>query len=364
MSDDIFGQSSYGGGVKKNYWKLKDGSATFRILPALGDLAKEGRWSVFWKIHFGYKNSKGQLRLFESPLVKNNKTKMIEVPDLALERIEVMKAKFEAAKKAGDQNTIAALDKYVGQKGMYNLDSNHYMNVMDMQGNIGILKIRHRAKVALDAEIKKLREQNIDPLSPDNGRFFTFTRTGMGLDTTFQVVVAQETVDVPGFGPMKRDLVHKLSAEIGARCAIRKQDGTFKYVEAANLSTLYKKLSSEDVTRLVKASELATGKSPIVDELFDAKGDVEQPPVDEDSSDYADTKAPVITPVAAQVAAPVAVAPAVVTPAPVQAAIAVKPAAVASVFAPAEAPMAVVAPTPVAQVSEQSAEEFLKSLGL
>lgn len=298
---DIFGQSNYGGNyIKKKYAKLKDGEAAYRILPALGELAAQGKWSVFWKVHYGYKNSKGELRTFESPLVKNNKSKMIEVPDAALERIETLKAAFEAAKKANDGPKIAALDKLVGQKGQYNLDSNHYMNAIDEQGNIVILKIRHRAKVALDAAIKRERAKGIDPLSPTDGRFFVFHRSGMGLDTVFQVSVKQETVDVPGFGPMQRDIVHKLTPEIANRCGTRQPDGSFRYAEAANLDTLYKKPTSEQVARIVKEGAAA------VDEILDTKGGQhDEPPAD----DYEDntSSAPVaqnLAPAPAPAAAP------------------------------------------------------------
>lgn len=359
---DVFGTSNYGGNyTKKNYWKLKDGESVYRILPALGELAKEGRWSVFWKVHYGYKNSKGQLRTFESPLVKNNKTKMIEVPDAALERIEKLKAQFDAAKKAGNKELIAQLDKFVGQKGMYNLDSNHYMNVMDQAGNIGILKIRHRAKVALDATIKRLRDAGTDPLSPDNGRFFIFRRSGMGLDTTFQVEVLQETVDVPSFGPMKRDLIHKLSPEIAARCATKKSDGTFRYGEAANLLTLYKKPTSEQVARIVKEVDINTGKSPAVDEILDTRASSEGSTAsynDDDASDYEEASQ-------AQSAAPAA-APQAAAPAP--APVAAQPAPVAQVAAPApaEAPKSApaAASATVSVAEEPTDAEFLKSLGL
>lgn len=348
---DIFGQSNYGGNyTKKNYWKLKDGEAAYRILPALGELAKEGRWSMFWKVHYGYKNTAGQLRTFESPLVKNNKTKMIEVADAALERIEKLKLQFEAAKKTGtDKELIAKLDKLVGQKGQFNLDSNHYMNVMDQAGNIGILKIRHRCKVALDDTIKELRGKGVDPLSPDNGRYFVFRRTGMGLDTTFKVTVLQETVEVPGFGPMQRDVIHKLTPEIAARCATRGSDGSVRYIEAANLLTLYKKPTSDQVVRIVKEGAVA------VDEILDTRNAEVSPSATEDyddSSDYqevpsvasAPAPAPVIAPVAMQSKAPTPVAP---------------PAAVATVFA---APPAAL-PASTSAVSESDAD-FLKSLGL
>jgi hypothetical protein len=43
---DIFGTSNFGGNyTKKTFFKLKDGELSFRILPPIGALAAEGKWS-------------------------------------------------------------------------------------------------------------------------------------------------------------------------------------------------------------------------------------------------------------------------------------------------------------------------------
>lgn len=362
MGKDVkIGTAKYGF-TQKKYFKLKDGESTFRILPPLGELADDGKWSVFYKIHYGYKNTKGKLRVFQSSLVKNRKTKMIEVPDAAHERIESLKAKLEAAKASGQKDVVERLGKLVsGQKPMYNEDSNHYMNAIDTQGNIGILKLRHRAKQALDEKIKKLREKGIDPLSVDNGRYFSFTRSGTGLDTAFSVDILQEKVEVPQYGIMNRDVVHKLNAELIGRLG----------EEAAELGKLYRALSSDDIKRIVDSSDLLTGQSPVIDELFDNKGEGSgsndsDPGYDDDeepasgSTTGAAAAAPVTTTTAqtATVAAPVA--------APVQAT-ATAPVVEQPKVAPTQtlAPTTAPTPTTTAQaVDGMSDADFLKSLGL
>src|SRR5271165_6262676 len=109
----VFGKAKFGGN-KRNYWKLKDGNAIFRILPPMGDLMEDGRWSVYYKIHYGYKNSAGKMRTFESPEVMNRKTKMIEVRDAALDRINSLKAELEAAKAAKNEELVKRLTALVG----------------------------------------------------------------------------------------------------------------------------------------------------------------------------------------------------------------------------------------------------------
>lgn len=255
------GTANYGDNfVKRNYWSLKDGESVFRIVPPLGDLADAGRWSFFYSVHFGYKNTKGKMKPFQSPLVKNRKTKMVETPDAALERIDTLKAKQASAKAAGDGVTAEKIGLLLKQ---YNLDNNHHVIAIDEQGNIGILKLRHRAKLALDAEIKALRDKGVDPLSVDNGRFFIFRRSGTALDTTFQVKVKQAQRDIPGVGTVYQDVVHVLTSELINRLS----------KEAPPLDKLHKRLTSDEVARIVKESDLMTGRSPVLDELFDNKND-------------------------------------------------------------------------------------------
>lgn len=327
------------GFTQKKYFKLKDGESTFRILPPLGELADEGRWSMFYKVHYGYKNTKGKLRVFQSSLVTNRTTKMVEVPDAADQRIKELKAKLEEAKSTGNKAVVERLGKLVsGMKPMYNVDSNHYMNVIDTQGNIGVLKLRHRAKTALDVQIKKLREKGIDPLSVDNGRFFVFTRSGNGLDTSFQVDILQEKLTVQGVGEVNRDIVHKLSDELITRLS----------EEAAELGKLFRALTSDEIERVVKASDLLTGQSPVIDELFDNRGDTSS--VDEGEDEEESSVSETAT---AQAAAPVAAKVEVKQEAKVE----TKAAPKVETLSPSTA-------TTAETVSSMSDEDFLKSLGL
>src|SRR5271156_1391683 len=95
------GKAKYGAG-KKTYFKLKEGDSIYRILPPLGELADDGIWSLYYKINYGYTNVSGKSRAFESSLVKNRKSEMIEVPDAAVERLDKLKGSLEAAKAKKD----------------------------------------------------------------------------------------------------------------------------------------------------------------------------------------------------------------------------------------------------------------------
>lgn len=367
MSTGKVGQAKYGSNfTQRKYFKMKDGSVTFRILPPIGDLADDGRWSVFYKVHYGYRTTDGKMKTFVSPLVKNKKTGMVEVPDAALERIEKLKVELAKAIETKNEKLVDMLKTFVGQKGMYNLDSNHYLNVIDQEGNIGVLKIRHRAKSALDAEIKRLVSEGVDPLSIENGRFFTFTRSGMGLDTTFKVEVLSKQLNVAGVGTVKQEVVHVLDAATIARLGN----------EAAELDKLFRRPTSEEVAQIVKLSDLKTGQSKGIDELF-AKNEDNSVDEGEDESDEATVLNQITAATSGTTAATQTVtAPAqnvgVVTPAatkpqatnPVAAVTTTPASTVTTTTTPATTPVATKVETTVEQINNMSADDFIASLGL
>jgi hypothetical protein len=242
---------------KKNRYSMEDGDVVFRILPQpKGTNAQRSpQWSEYHSLHFGYKNSEGKSRPFRSTLVKKNKE--VVVGDPALERLNELKAKLEQAPPGTP--LAAKLQGLVGFQGTYNVDNNHYMNVIGLDGNIGVLKLRYTAKQALDAEIAKLRAAGVDPLSFDNGRFFVFSRSGKFRDTTFTVRPYTEQVDAV----TSRQVVHKVTAEILARLETEGFDLTSDEVAF--------KVTIDEIKQIVDQSDLLTGKSPAVDRIIDAR---------------------------------------------------------------------------------------------
>lgn len=224
---------------KREYFSLKDGNNIYRILPPLGELADDGVWSVYHKVHFGYKNQEGKMRTFLSPEVRN-KEKMIVTPDPALERIQKLEAARAKAKEMGNAAMVKKLDE---QLFAYSLDKKHYMNAISLDGKIGILKIPHKSKLALDAEMKRLESEGIDPLSAEDGRFFNFNRSGRGLDTIHQVRVHEETVTENG-RRIKTEKVHVLTDDILSR--LEKE-------ASLNLRNLYRAVTEEQVRQIVEA---------------------------------------------------------------------------------------------------------------
>ena len=293
MSDNKW----FGGGnnyKKSEYLDLAKGPITCAILPAFGSLEQSNRWSMHYAVHFGYRNSEGRMKIFQSPLVQNRQTKVIEKPDAALDRITALKAQLEQAKKDGNKELESRLENLVGMKGQFNLDKNHYINVITTDGRICLLKLRHRAKLALDETMKAMIAAGKNP----GTRYFTFRRSGSGLDTSFTVSVHTETINIAGVGDVQKEVEFKFDTITAAR-----MDS-----EAKELSGLYPAPTSDQVARIVKEGVLA------IDEIFALKGNtvtipatkaaspaaapvVEEEPAFDDS--YAE---PVLTPKASSVA--------------------------------------------------------------
>ena len=284
-------KAGYGGGSfkKKNHYKLKDGDSVYRIIPPMTKFTNDERgWARFHSVHFGYKNTEGKLRMFESSLVKDHKTKppTIKTPDAALDRLNDLKAKLDEAKKTGNEPLAAKLGTLVGFGGIYNVDNNWHMNVVGLDGNIGELKIRHKAKLALQAEIDRLeKNEKIFPLSEEDGRYFVFTRTGSGNETNFKVSVYTQKVEAIVNGKSKQideQVSHTITPELWNRLE----------EEAFDLNTLFNKPTAEEVAQIVAESDILTGKSAACDRIFDARWKAQRDATNNSNNDTPDDEGP------------------------------------------------------------------------
>lgn len=358
-----FGKANYEKGFKKkNYFNLADGTQVFRILPPCGKLEKEGAWSRYYSVHFGYKNLAGKLRTFLSPEKTTGKgaDRVVEIRDAALDRITELKAQYDIAKSANNQPLMARLAGLVGMKGVYNIDRNHHVNALELTtGKIGVLKMRHKCKTELDLEILRLKkEDNCDPLSSENGRCFNFTRTGTGNETNFKVTEYKVKKEVLVEGVTTKvdcTFVHKLTPEMENDCA--------------DLDNLFIAVTAEECKQIVDESDLLTGKSAACDRIFDARwkaarDQTTQAVAGEDDQPGDDYVAPTSQPKAA---APAATAPQGGASAPATAAVLTSnppqtPAPATTYTAPAA--QAAAAPTQAQVIDEMDDKDFFASIGV
>jgi len=248
------GTASYGS--QKKRFKIKDGDNIFRILPPLGEMADLGKWFKYYRVEWGYRTSDGKNKPFLDCRKFNFETKEVEVESAAfLRRDEIRNAK-DAVNKQLKTNpsdpTLLEKKKALGDLGMrYNCENKYYLNVVNEQGEIGLLKIGKRAMDGLQGQIKEFREKRgADPMGLV-GTYFNFYRTGTGLETIYTVTPYREMLQ----DGSERIKSHTMDEGFISRLSS----------EAFELSGMYPTLTPDQVKRLAEEGETA------VDEIFASK---------------------------------------------------------------------------------------------
>jgi hypothetical protein len=241
---------------KKNYFSFKKNQNTFilRVLPPMGNLADSGKWSIYHRVEFGYTGTDGRLRPFLSPRVVNYNG-MVEVESETYKRRESIKTQQAQAKKNGNSVLVETCTKML-QK--YNQDAKHHMNVIDLQGNVGLFKIGHKGFQALKAEVDRLRSEGIDPIGVENGRFFVFSRSGSGRDTLYTVneyKQKQEISTPTGKVVAMLDFPHSINESVMAKLS----------TDAFELDKIYPTVTPDEEYRIVHEGAAA------VDEILGSK---------------------------------------------------------------------------------------------
>lgn len=257
---------------KKEVFKIKDGDNVFRVLPPMGKLAKAGVYSRYYRVVWGYKDTKGSNRPFVSPRVQNFQTKMIDVDCAAFNRSEKLKTlKDDAIKQAKDfakkgQPLPEALKEKIedlkDQVKRFNIDSKNHMNAMDPQGKIGLLKLAGRGFTALKQVFKDLESKGVDATGVEGGRFMVINRTGSALDTAYAVREYKEQVQTAEYGLVEKPVPHSLTPAIISRLE----------AEAFQLDEIYPTPSSKQVQLIVEAFERSEAEgAKVLEEILGTK---------------------------------------------------------------------------------------------
>jgi len=237
-----------GKGSSKKRFKIVDGDNIYRILPPLGSLADQGRWSQYWSVVWGYKNSQGQKVPFSDCRKTNYRTKMVEIESAAYLKAEKLKAallSMKESEKRGEAVDPKALKRMEDLVQEFNIDNKHYVNAVNLQGEIGLLKIGAKAKQLIEEERKKQIAKGVDPFSIDNGRYFNIFRSGRGFNTVYQVTIYKEQRQME-------------NGEIAEFAKVHKMDDAFISrldSEAYDLGTLYMRPTVEQVEAIVNGAD-------------------------------------------------------------------------------------------------------------
>lgn len=242
----------------KNYFAFRKDQNTFtlRILPPMGELAESGKWSVYHKVEFGHTGTDGRMKPFLSPRVVNYDG-MVEVESQSHIRREQLKTKMEAAKASGDLATQEECNTLLRK---YNQDAKHYMNAVDLQGNVGLFKIGHRGYQALKAEIDRIRKTDgVEPVGIENGRFFVFSRSGKGRDTVYTVQEYKQKQEMVGVNG------DKVVADVTFNHSVDEKLLKKLETDAFELNKVYPTVTAEQEARIVNEGAVA------VDEILGRK---------------------------------------------------------------------------------------------
>lgn len=334
----------------KNYFAFKKDQNSFilRVLPPMGNLAESGKWSAYHRVEFGHVGTDNRMKPFLSPRVVNYDG-MVEVESESHLRREKILAQAKQAKDAGNKALEEQCNLMLRK---YNQDAKHYMNVVDLQGNVGLFKIGHRGFQALKTEIDRLRSEGVDPVGIQNGRFFVFSRSGKNRDTIYTVTEYKQkqemdtptgkiVVDVPFPHNITESILNKLATD------------------AFELDSVYPSVTAEEEYRIVHEGPSA------VDDILGKKKDDDKK--QNPASATAQTAPAAAAPAETQVAAAATPAPAE-TQAAVAAPVESAPAPAAAVETPAattQAPLdqGLQQTTPAKTgVAEMSEEDFFKQV--
>lgn len=203
-----------------------------RILPPMKSMKDNpAGWEKWYGEHWGYKGvnayKEGELRNrpFKCIEQRDFKTGMVRAPCPACEKIAQVAAekmdretKLKAAGKTPEEikDLCAPLDQFLKQ---YTLNKSWWMNVMTTDGEFACLGIGSKLNTELRGSkevqglLKELKEKGIDPISPTEGVWLKFTRTGQWYNTKYSVRAVTDLVDVPGEGKMEKTRRAPLSAE-------------------------------------------------------------------------------------------------------------------------------------------------------
>lgn len=245
------GNPGQGQKKKKNYFYIKQGKQSFRILPPLGNLAKTGVWSKYYEVHFGYKNNDGFMRPFQSCEVKSKDRKMIEIDDPATERLKRLESQLKEVQERLKTNPSAQLrevavrlEKLVGfEDGQFDLQKGHYVNAINDKGEIGLLKLKHKEKLALEEARKAIQAKySLDPIGVE-GAYIEFSKSGRSFDTLISAVGAME-IQADQSERLKR---HNLLQDEVVKNRLSE--------DAFELDNLYVAPSREDILAMVTAYE-------------------------------------------------------------------------------------------------------------
>lgn len=194
-----------GGTSKKEWFDIKPGDSNlYRILPPLFSLAQKGKYSQYFASHSVWitDSATGKRRPynFQCLEIVNRQTKNIERHCPFCDKARANKAQYEAAKAKGlDPERLEEFRKK--HVAAYESEKKHYVNAVNIDNKVGVLKLGIKAHDAMKARIIEISNTyQIDPTGME-GLFLNFKKVQKfkgDRDTFYTVDLAQDIVNENG----------------------------------------------------------------------------------------------------------------------------------------------------------------------
>lgn len=162
---------------RRKYFDVEEGvSNVYRVLPPWKTLAKDGRISQYWAIHFGFLGTDKKNRPIPC-IQRKGKEGDIKTHCPLCDKISVLRNSLTTLEAAGQTNP-SVLETLRAKVKSLSTNKAYHVNAMNPAGEIGVLQLKITSHGALLTRLNELSDIGLDAinLGPNAGFFFDFKR--------------------------------------------------------------------------------------------------------------------------------------------------------------------------------------------
>lgn len=257
MNQEVaIGKSAYGrSGGNHGWFRIEDNKDNiYRVLPPMKSMAPTGKYAKFYATHRGFRGTDNKQKPFLCIEESDYKTKIIRVHCPVCDWVKAIEKEVDGfkAKGASDDQIREYRNKYIFP---FQAERKYYLNVVNMEGKIGVLAIGSRMFKSLEALAMEQEKAGRDVTGME-GLYVNFKK-----QTAFKgdknaihtAVLYMHPDGTGGYRPVTHTIDQTFAQRLGA--------------EAADLGSMFKSLEIEQIAKLVSLD--GDARSQYVDTLFE-----------------------------------------------------------------------------------------------
>ena len=260
MSDNFeIGKSKYGNsknfGEGKTWFYLKDNTDNvYRVLPAMFGLARTGQYAKWYAIHRGLRGTNNRQYPFLCIEEADRKTNTITRQCPICNKVSELEGKLELAKKSGTVTSEQVKEFNLSQIWPLSQERKYYLNVVNLEGKIGLLAIGSKMFKSLEATCIKWEGQGYD-ITGTQGVYVNF-RVAKAYKGDKEAVHTADVYMQSSPDGSFRPLTHEITPDFVNQL---KND-------ASDLTALFKEIPVEAMALLADAPSIE--RSKLIDKIF------------------------------------------------------------------------------------------------